>query len=251
MCLIVFAWKTHHKYPLILASNRDEFYNRPTSVAKQWEDKPTIWAGRDELAHGTWLGVNEQKHIAAVTNYRDLSNINPQARSRGELPSDFLITEKSIFDYMKNVQAKADQYNGFNLLTFNEEQAFHYSNYENKINELAPGIYGLSNATLNTPWPKVTLIKQMLEETIKSDFTHADLLQMMRNDTLAPDLKLPETGLSLEKEKALSAVCIRTEGYGTCCSTVITKDNNGLLAFTEDSYAVGNREAGVQDFTLK
>ncbi|MEQ8547811.1 MAG: NRDE family protein [Cyclobacteriaceae bacterium] len=242
MCLIVFAWKAHPDYPLILASNRDEFYNRPTLEAHRWPDHKTIYGGRDELAKGTWLAVNDEKKLAAVTNYRDLSNINPKARSRGELPVDFLIGKMEGMEYLQAVDKKANQYNGFNLLTFTDEEALHYSNYEKKINLLKPGIYGLSNAVLDTPWPKVLRAKAKFEQIISTHFEHKELLDLMHDQWLAPDEDLPPTGLSYEKEKALSAMCIRTEGYGTCCSTIVTKNVNGNLKFTEESYPVGARK---------
>jgi len=242
MCLIVFAWKVHPDYPLIFASNRDEFYNRPTLEAHRWPDHKNIYGGRDELANGTWLAVNDNKKLAAVTNYRDLSDINPKAKSRGELPVDFLIGKKDGLEYLKTIHEKADEYNGFNLLTFTEEEALHYSNDEKKINLLKPGIHGLSNAVLNTPWPKVLRAKAKLEEIIGDRFEHKDLLDLMQDQWLASDQDLPTTGLSYAKEKALSAMCIRTEGYGTCCSTIVTKNVNGNLKFTEQSYSVGNRK---------
>jgi uncharacterized protein with NRDE domain len=250
MCLIVFAWKAHPNYPLILASNRDEFYHRPTSAAHQWPDHPSIWGGRDNEAKGTWLAVNEQKKLAAVTNYRDLSNINPDATSRGELSVDFLLNENTGADYIHKIDQKADTYNGFNLLTFDDDQAFHYSNYEKQVNELAPGIYGLSNALLDTPWPKVAHVKSMFTALIEKPFQTDDLLKMMQNNTLANDSLLPATGLPYHKEKALSSICIRTEGYGTRCSTIIIKDYYGAMRFAEQSYAVGGREAGLVDFEL-
>ena len=241
MCLIVFAYKAHPDYRLILAANRDEFYERPASVADWWANHPGILAGRDLKANGTWMGVDKKGRFAAVTNYRDLSSIRDNARSRGDLPVDFLTANHLSAAYGGFVLKKADQYNGFNLLTMDEEMV-HLSNYENKVNLLTGGIYGLSNALLNTSWPKVDHAKRALEEEIKGNFSLESLVAMMQDDQVAPDNQLPATGLSLEMERAVSAMCIRTPDYGTCCSTAITIDHDGNVAFLEKSYPVGNRK---------
>ncbi|REE01736.1 NRDE family protein [Marinoscillum furvescens] len=241
MCLIVFAWDVHPKYKLVMAANRDEFYNRPTAKAAFWEDHPEIFGGRDLKAGGTWMAASTLGKFAAVTNYRDLANIQDDARSRGELPTGFLQHEGTPVDYVKQVHPNAEAYNGFNLLAADFHHMVHYSNYERKINELAPGIYGLSNALLDTPWPKVTKARGMFEEVLATDFSHEDLLSMMGDTAIAADQVLPDTGLSKDMEKALSAMCIRTPNYGTCCSTVLTMDRDGTVALTEKSYPVGDR----------
>lgn len=242
MCLIVFAWDVHPKYKLILAANRDEFYERPTAPAHFWEDQPHILGGRDLQAGGSWMTISGEGKFAAVTNYRDPQNIRKNAVSRGEIPTRFLNSQDTPEVYLKQLHEKAAQHNGFNVLTGNFQQLMHYSNYEGKLNVISPGIHGLSNALLDTGWPKVERAKSRLAELTGRAFSHEELLEMMGDTAVAEDAVLPETGVPRELEKALSAMCIRTEKYGTCCSTVITIDRQGSVAFTEKSYPVGGRK---------
>ena len=251
MCLIAFAIDVHPDYPLILIANRDEFYNRPTEAAHLWKDQETVFGGRDIQAGGTWMAVSEERRFAAVTNYRDLKNIREDVRSRGELPVDFLNGADPSWDYMKKINEKASEYNGFNLLTYSSGTMFHYSNYEGKINALSPGIYGLSNALLDTSWPKVTQLKKGFEKEIGSAFTHESLLTLLMDSSLAEDANLPDTGVGYDLEKMLSAICIKSEKYGTCCSTILTIHKNGEVKFTERSYPVGDRDAGDVSFTFQ
>lgn len=250
MCLIVFAFETHPNYKLILAANRDEFYERPTTVADWWEDLPSILGGRDLKAKGTWMGMSSDGRFAAVTNYRDLSNIREDAKSRGDLPVDFLKGSQSSIDYGEEIAKEGKRYNGFNLLTLDEEM-IHVSNYENKVNRLGAGIYGLSNALLDTPWPKVERAKSFFRDKIEGDFTLKELLDVMDDSVVAQDEQLPATGLPIEMERAVSAMHIQTPNYGTCCSTVITIDYEGQVEFVERSFPVGDREDGMVSYSFK
>jgi uncharacterized protein with NRDE domain len=249
MCLVVFAYKTHPKYKFILAANRDEFYERPTSSADWWEDHE-ILAGRDLKAKGTWMGVDRMGRFAAVTNFRDIKNIKEEARSRGDLSVNFLIGNQSSEDYSKKVFQEGPQYNGFNLLTLDEEMT-HVSNYDKQVNVLQPGVFGLSNALLDTSWPKVNRAKEFFHSKIDGEFDLNDLITLMQNTDMASDLELPETGLSIEMERAVSAMCIRTENYGTCCSTAITIDYDGNVEFLEKSYPVGDRKEELKSFSFE
>lgn len=239
MCLIVFGWNVHPKYKLVLAANRDEFYNRPTAPAGFWRDQPEILGGRDLKAGGSWMTVSKKGKIAAVTNYRDVTNQKATATSRGEIPVNFLKSGKSPEEYIKSLHADREKYNGFNALIGDFDTLVHYSNYEGKTNIIEPGIHGLSNALLNTNWPKVELAKKRLKLIMKNQFSHDDLLVMMADTQIAEDAMLPQTGVPYEWEKALSAMHIKTENYGTCSTTVITMDHHGKIAFTEKTYPFG------------
>ncbi|WP_420317096.1 NRDE family protein [Ekhidna sp.] len=247
MCLIAFAYKSHPKYKFILVANRDEFYARPTAVAHWWIDHPEILGGRDLQAKGTWMAINKKGRFAAVTNYRDIKNIKPDARSRGDLPVNFLLSNEKPSKYSRQVFGEGSQYNGFNLITLDKELA-HVSNYDKEVRLLEPGIYGLSNALLDTPWFKVEKAKRDFNVMIKQPFSLDGLINMMQNTDLADDKDLPETGLDYEREKAISAMCIRTPDYGTCCSTALTIDYDGNVSFMEKSYPVGNRKEGTVSF---
>lgn len=249
MCLITFAYKAHPKYKFILAANRDEFYARPTAIAHWWEDHKEILGGRDLQAKGTWMAINKKGRFAAVTNYRDIKNIKSDARSRGDLPVNLLLSKKRPSEYSRSVFNEGQQYNGFNLITLDDEMA-HVSNYDNEVKLLEPGIYGLSNALLDTPWPKVQKAKRDFNVLIKQSFELEDLIEMMQNPETAADEDLPETGLDYVREKAVSAMCIRTPDYGTCCTTAITIDHDGNVNFMEKSYPVGDRKEGTVSFNF-
>lgn len=249
MCLIAFAYKTHPRYKLILTANRDEFYARPTATAHWWDDHSHILGGRDLQAKGTWMAIAKDGRFAAVTNYRDIKNIRDDVRSRGDLPTNFLASNMSVGNYGEKVFDEGDSYNGFNLLVLDDDMV-HVSNYDQQVNELSPGIYGLSNALLDTPWPKVQQAKADFEAAIKGDFELEELIVLMQNTQTAPDEELPETGLDYAREKAISAMCIETPDYGTCCTTVITIDYDGQVDFLEKSYPVGDRKDELKSFSF-
>lgn len=223
MCLIVFAWKYHSDYPLIMAANRDEYYQRPTTLAGFWEDQPDILAGRDLTGGGTWLGVNRQGQFAAVTNYRE-GHQQPAPRSRGELTANFLSSDTDIRQYAQHVIDEGDQYNGFNLLLGDGDQLHYCSNRQPQIQTLSPGIYSLSNHLLDSPWPKAIHAKEVLEPLLKTNSVDRDLLiqSLQRREPFA-DEHLPDTGVGLEMERMLSPPFIASKDYGTRCTTVLLK----------------------------
>ena len=249
MCLITFAFNAHPKYRFILAANRDEFYARPTSAAGWWQDHPEVLGGRDLLAKGTWMGIHRSGRFAAVTNYRDLRNIRSDAKTRGDLPTDFLLGNETPEGYTSEVQRDGSRYNGFNLIVLDEEMAY-AGNYSEDSYQLGFGIYGLSNALLDTPWPKVVKAKSEFETLIQKEFKLEDLVELMDDTETAADDQLPETGLDYTREKALSAMCIRTPDYGTCCTTALTIDYEGRVNFLEKTYAVPGRNEGIVRFSF-
>lgn len=250
MCLIAFAYNIHPTYKFILAANRDEFYARPTSPAGWWEDHPEILGGRDLEAKGTWMGIHKNGRFAAVTNYRDIKNIKPNAKTRGDLPTDFIKGKESPEEYVSQVHKEGSLYNGFNLIALDEELAY-ASNYAEETYELNFGLYGLSNALLDTPWTKVEKAKSSLNKLIQKEFQLEDLIEMMQDPATAPDESLPDTGLDYDREKAISAMCIRTPDYGTCCSTAIRIDFDGNVEFMEKSYPVGDRKDQIVSFEFQ
>lgn len=250
MCLITFAYHVHPKYKFILAANRDEFYERPTLPANWWEDHPKILGGRDLEANGTWMGIQKNGRFAAVTNYRDLSRIRTDAKTRGELPTNFLAGRAAPHEYAHQVFEDRESYNGFNLLVLDEDLSY-VSNYESESFDLNFGLYGLSNALLDTPWQKVVKAKSALNALIQSDFGMEDLIAIMTDRKAAPDESLPSTGLDYEREKALSSMFINTPNYGTCCSTALRIDYDGNVEFMEKSYPVGDRVEQEVIFNFK
>jgi uncharacterized protein with NRDE domain len=223
LCLILFAYQAHDKYKLIVAANRDEFYERPTAPVHFWEDYPDVLAGRDLLKRGTWMGVTTTGRFAALTNYRDPKEQSVGKRSRGELAADFLKDNKHPETYMHELAKKRNIYPGYNLLAGDANVLYYYSNVEDKVQKLEPGIYGVSNHLLNSDWPKVIKGKEGLSKLITESNSDLDeqILNLLQKADPAPDVMLPNTGVSLEWERILSPIFIKSEGYGTRSSTVL------------------------------
>jgi uncharacterized protein with NRDE domain len=234
MCLIFFAINHHPAYKLIVAANRDEFYARKTAPAHFWDDHPHILGGRDLEASGTWMAMNRNGKISLVTNYRDPVNINAGAPSRGKLVTDFLLNGDTPEEYLGKVSVRANQYNGFNLLTGYPDQLWYLSNYKKGIQKLESGIYGLSNHLLDTPWPKVNRGKEKFTNVIDNPEVEPEaLFELLYDEQRANDQLLPDTGIGLERERALSSMFIKTNGYGTRCSSVIMVSNDDNVLFAE------------------
>ncbi|WAW10251.1 NRDE family protein [Oxalobacter vibrioformis] len=229
MCLIVFAWQVVPSVPLIAAANRDEFYARPAEPAHWWTDFPDIYAGRDLEGGGTWMGIRDgekrkNNRFAAITNVRAPQFMKPRDTTRGKLVSDFLESDLSPDAYIASIRKHAHKYNGFNLLVGDAESMIWFSNcgYGRSTNgkPLAPGIYGLSNALLNDPWPKVVRTRAQFASLLGQRAPMEAYFEMLSDTTPAPEAHLPDTGIGREREKALSSVCIITPEYGTRASTL-------------------------------
>jgi uncharacterized protein with NRDE domain len=249
MCLILFAYQAHETYKLIVAANRDEFYNRPTAAVHYWQDHPDVLAGRDLNKMGTWMGVTTAGRFAALTNYRNPKESTDGKRSRGELVADFLINNERPESYMQEAANKRNAYPGYNLLTGDANKLYYYSNIEDKIQQLKPGVYGVSNHLLNTAWPKVEHGKAGLSTLIsenKGDLTE-QLLTLLQTADPAPNEMLPQTGVSLEWERTLSPIFIKSEGYGTRSSTVMLMTEKEIY-YKERVYM--EEEVHNREFTL-
>lgn len=238
MCLIVFAYQQHPKYPLILLANRDEFFNRPTKSVHYWEDAPDVYAGKDLVGGGTWLGITRTGRFAAVTNYRQVG-AERGTFSRGNLVSDFLKNSWSVADYLESVKADATMFSGFNLLvgSFSKENSElgYFSNREREIKILGAGTYGLSNHLLDSPWQKVKKAKADLSEILANnqEIQTEQFFTLLQNKTPAPEQDLPDTGIGLELEKTLSPIFIETPVYGTRCSSLVIFEKDAELTLTE------------------
>lgn len=252
MCLILLAWHSHPDYPLVVAANRDEFFARPTAGAGFWEDAPQVLAGRDLQAGGTWLGATRSGRFAALTNFRDPARNKSGVPSRGQLVSGFLSGTESAAEYLRELESIADRYNGFNLVFGDLGGLWCFSNCGEGERELAPGVYGLSNHLLDTPWPKVARGKSALGEALQALPDDAPLFALLRDDRVAPDEELPRTGVSLEWERLLSAAFVRSPAYGTRSSTVVLVDRAGRLTFVEQTYDPDARPGSraAESFTI-
>jgi uncharacterized protein with NRDE domain len=244
MCLIVFAHRAHPDFDLVLAANRDEFFSRPTAHADYWQDDPNVLGGRDLQKGGTWLGITRDGRWAALTNYRDGSMTPAGAPSRGALVADYLTGSLSAAAYAARCAAAARLYQGFNLLVGDASGVYALSHAEAAPAQVSPGIHGLSNARLDTPWPKVERGCQGLRLALQ-DFAPRDdptvledkLLALLADRTPADEALLPATGITRDWERKLSAVFIAAPGYGTRASSVLLVGKDGEARFRERNFA--------------
>lgn len=225
MCLIVFAWQIVPGLPLFAAANRDEFYARPAARAGWWNDHPDIYAGRDLQGGGTWMGITRDGRFAALTNFRSPFEQRSDAPSRGKLVVDYLAGKMSPEEYVEQAAEIGHRFNGFNLLIGSKDKMIWFSNAgkEDPRNgkPLAPGIYGLSNGLLDSPWPKVVRTKAQFGSLLCQGAPEDAYFEMLSDTSRASDCRLPQTGVSLEWERVLSAACIESPNYGTRTSTLV------------------------------
>lgn len=246
MCLIVFAIDSHPRYPFVLAANRDELYARPTEPLHEWASAPEarapqVIAGRDLEAGGTWLGITRTRRFAAITNVREGVQREPMQRSRGELTRDFLLGTQSAAEYAAQVYRDGAHYAGFNLLLgdfFPDGSAsiYYCSNRGEIPRALGTGIYGLSNDSLDTPWPKVVGAKAELRELLNHEPSPAALLRILADTRKPLDAELPDTGVGLELERRFSTRFIASDEYGTRASTALTIDKSGAVEISEQNF---------------
>jgi uncharacterized protein with NRDE domain len=239
MCLILLSYKKHVRYPLVFASNRDEFYERPSAPVAFWDDAPDVLAGRDMKDGGTWMGITRKGRIAALTNYRDPMSVRNDAPSRGWLVRDFLCGEQDPESYLEGVAAKADQYNAFSLIVGDLSRLLYFSNRgPGHSIELPPGLYGLSNHLLNTPWTKVewgkTALSSLLDREEKPDTE--DIFKILMDQSRPDDSQLPDTGAGLEWERIVSPIFITSPVYGTRSSLILMIDRRGHAQLIERNY---------------
>jgi uncharacterized protein with NRDE domain len=234
MCLLIFAWRVHPEFPLVFAGNRDEFHDRPAEATHWWREPEGILAGKDLRAGGSWLGINRNGRFAVVTNYREPEAATSGRRSRGELVVGFLASTRPVVDWMDELNARQDDYGGFNLIVGDGGQMHFLTNRGEDSRFLDPGIYGLSNHSLDTPWPKVVAARDGLRKVIEGESLSAEsLFNLLADRRTAPDDELPQTGVPQEWERALSAAFIAGPWYGTRASTVVLVGNDGRVRFSE------------------
>lgn len=241
MCLIVFAWRPDQPQPLLLAANRDEFYARPSWPLREWDDAPGLFAGRDLQAGGTWLGMNADGRFAALTNIRD-PNQPAGRRSRGELPVDFLRSALTPPAYLRQVAGRAAEYAGFNLLLGDARELWYYNSQEDQPRTLPEGLCGLSNAGLDSPWPKLRRARAALENCLDAPASQR-LLALLADSERPPEHLLPDTGVGPAVERLLSTVFIASANYGTRASTA-------LILNADHSWELVERSFGPQGVPL-
>jgi uncharacterized protein with NRDE domain len=248
MCLIVFAWRPSHPQPLIVAANRDEFYARPARPLMQWPDAPQIHAGRDLEAGGSWMGVGNEGRFAALTNIRDPDQPTG-LRSRGELVAKYLSGTQSLEDYLAETAGRAGEYTGFNLLMGDARSLYYLSSVQPEPRRLEEGVYGVSNAGLNTPWPKLLKARTALDGQL-ADPRPSALLELLLDSTPAAPAELPNTGVGLATETLLSSIFIASPHYGTRASTVLIVNADGSRRMIEHSFGPHGARLGEVELRL-
>lgn len=239
MCLIFLAWQVHPDFPLVVAANRDEFFARPTEAAGFWSEAPDVLAGRDLEGGGSWMGVTRHGRFAALTNFRDPARVRSGAPSRGALVTGFLTNKREAGDYLRQIPAMARECNGYNLLLGDGRNLWWNSNVSGESRQLAPGIYGVSNHLLDTPWPKVGAGKTALTRALDDLPDNRGLFALLRDESIHPDEHLPETGVPLAWERLLSAAFVRSPAYGTRSSTALVMQRDGATVFDEQTWLPG------------
>lgn len=250
MCTLAFAHNMHSEYPFVFIGNRDEFYNRLTENAGI---RKGVLSGLDLEKGGTWTGISTIGRMAFLTNHRDFTLHVKTPESRGLLTKNFLDGDMDPEMYLESLSKQKGQYNPYNLIVGNLSGFYFYSNIEDRIIKLDSGIYGLSNAFLDTPWPKIKRIKEALEQAVlNNQLDEKTLFSILENRSVANESDLPSTGLELEMEKSLSSIFIELETYGTRHETVILIDRLGRVHFVEKFRTEdGIWQTGRFDFNLK
>lgn len=241
MCIVTLHTQAHPKYKLVIAANRDEFYERPTAQADYWKDHPSILGGRDLEQLGTWLGITTTGRIAFLTNYRNPKMERHDKKSRGHIVKNFLQSNDDPMTYFKQLRANKNDYNGFNFIAGTVDTLYHYGNYANDITSLLPGTHSVSNGELEANWPKTIKAKTALHQYVtEANELDIDTLFALLNDRqLADDKELPHTGVDFELERKLSSIFIEMPYYGTRSSTIILVTHDNEVTFVERTFQQG------------
>jgi uncharacterized protein with NRDE domain len=253
MCLILFATKVHPDWPLVIAANRDEWRDRGAQEAHWWWDTPTLLAGRDLRAGGTWMGVTRAGRIAAITNFRDPADRRSNAPSRGQLVTECLIGAMQPDDYLATLSMRAAEFNAFNLVAGDADGLWIFGSRERGVRKIPPGVHGLSNHVLDEPWPKVSRGRKALSRILKEGARDIEpLFDLLGDTTQPPDAALPDTGVGITWERMLSPALIRGVRYGTRCSTVLMVGRDRRVIFEERTRDAKGGVTGTarHEFTL-
>jgi uncharacterized protein with NRDE domain len=254
VCLLVLAWQAHPRYRLVVAANRDEYHERPAASLAKWPPRNDILAGRDLRARGTWLGLDRRRHFGVITNFRELQRPRPDAPSRGGLIPDYLHGSANAAEFLHRLEPEAGRYSGFNLLLTDGDSLWYASNRaEGFARPLPPGVYGLSNEFLDTPWPKLRRVRRRFDSWLSdpSNASAAGLFELLNDRAMATaDEELPQTGIPLEWERVLSAPFVLHPDYGTRASTVLLLEASGASYLAERRFDAQGVLKGQTEFSL-
>jgi uncharacterized protein with NRDE domain len=245
MCIVAVAWRSHPHYDLVVIANRDEYHERPAAALAAWEDAPHLIAGRDLLAGGMWLGIDTQGRCGIVTNFRDLERPRPQAPSRGALIPAFLSQRAAPHDFLMRQREFAHHYSGFNLLLADRDSLVYASNRSDSFSKpLQPGVYGLSNHLLDTPWPKLLQVREQLQQALQAqELTAATLLPILADSG-------PNNPGGIDLKEALLHPFVKHPTFGTRCSSVVLRSATETL-IAEHRFDSQGRVSGKSQVVLK
>jgi uncharacterized protein with NRDE domain len=257
MCLLVLAWRCHPRYRLVVAANRDEYHARPATALAPWTEVPGIVGGRDLQAGGAWFAVDQVRRCGIVTNFREFGRRRRSAPSRGGLIPAYLGAGGTAAEYLRGLETDAPGYAGFNLLLSDRDSLWYASNRADQFaRELPPGIYGLSNEFLDTPWPKLVRVRARFEALLADSASEervaltAGLFSMLDDRHTEPPESLVPSDLSPEWARKLSAPFVLDSNYGTRCSTVLTVSHDDSLDFAERRFDADGAPAGESEYAL-
>jgi uncharacterized protein with NRDE domain len=254
VCLLVLAWNAHPRYRLVVAANRDEYHDRPSAPLGRWSSPDEVLAGRDLRAGGTWLGIDRRRRFGIVTNFRDLMPAPPEAPSRGGLIPGYLSGATGPGNYLAALEPEAAAYGGFNLLLADGESLWYASNRGTPFaRALSPGIHGLSNERLDTPWPKLLRVRRGFEAWLRGggSVDDGELFTLLADRTQASDERdLPSTGVSPEWERTLSSPFVLNPRYGTRCSTLVALEPTGACYLAERRFDPSGAPSGEAEYRL-
>lgn len=250
VCLLLVAFRMHPAWRLVVAANRDELHSRATAPAGWWADHPDVLGGRDLEGGGTWLGITRQGRFAALTNVREPGSMRRGPHSRGGLVRDFLLGTASPGESLDALGPQGRDYPGFNLLVADEAELWHWSNRGPGPRRLESGLYGVSNAGLDTPWPKVVRGKTRLGELLAEGRLDPPaaleaVMGLLGDRFLPPDDALPDTGVGLERERLLAPAFILSPVYGTRSSTLLLVGHDGAILLVERSFNERGEPSGT------
>lgn len=256
MCLVALAWRHHRRWPLAVIANRDEFHARASAPAGDDPDAADVYGGRDLVQGGSWLQVSRRGRLAAVTNVRTGRRPDAAPRSRGWLVRDFVRARTGADAFVRALVPTAHDYGHFNLLAWDGTDLAFASNHPAPSSHLvSPGLHAMSNGAFDAPWPKSSFATQALRTWLDSPSAEVagdalpaaiePLFAALRDTTRAADAALPDTGIGLALERALSPPFVLDPTYGTRCSSIVLAGEDGLV-FAERRYGADGAVLGTR-----
>jgi uncharacterized protein with NRDE domain len=248
VCLVALAWRVHADLPLVIVANRDEMHARPTAPMDWWS-APRLLAGRDLEAGGTWFAVDGRGRFGVVTNVRGRP-APAGAPSRGTLLPRFVGGDEPPLAFLAAIAAECGRYAGFNLLVGDATGLACLSNADDRgPRALGAGVHALSNGPPDARWPKVRHAGERLASALAAGADDDALLGVLAGRQRAPDDELPDTGIGLALERALSPPFIVQPQYGTRSTTVLAAGPGGGRVL-ERAYDTAGRPLATRRFDL-